>query len=351
MKKRGFIITEVIFSLVLAASVAAVTVLAVDLKTDQFHLDRFNPFKQESSETVSGSEYRVQDEESQGAKESSKEEKPAESSPAEVSKETPVENSKESSKEASKDESKSESSENTESSDESSSESSTESDAIKLRAQPEELSEQPEELVKAMGAYGFDVDSQLNGNKLIMVDTVSSGSLTRAIVYCFEKSDSGIWWNIIGDGQPISGEAYIGENGSGFEPERDSRVTPGGIYYAGPGFYIGDKPETTYELFKITEDTYWVTDPESSYYNQRVEGTDNKDWTKADHMITSDKSYKLGLTTSYNSFEPDSSLACEIFICCGNTPTEGSIAMPEDAVKAILKWLDEGSTVNIFVNI
>ena len=274
MKKRGFIITEVIFSLVLAASVAAVTVLAVDLKTDQFHLDRFNPFKQESSETVSGSEYRVQDEESQGAKESSKEEKPAESSVAEVSKETPVENSKESSKEASKDESKSESSENT---------------------------EQPEELVKAMGAYGFDVDSQLNGNKLIMVDTVSSGSLTRAIVYCFEKSDSGIWWNIIGDGQPISGEAYIGENGSGFEPERDSRVTPGGIYYAGPGFYIGDKPDTTYELFKITEDTYWVTDPESSYYNQRVEGTDNKDWTKADHMITSDKSYKLGLTTSYNS--------------------------------------------------
>ena len=49
MKKSSFIITETIFSLVLAASVAAVAVLAVDLNTDQFQLDRFNPFSQESS--------------------------------------------------------------------------------------------------------------------------------------------------------------------------------------------------------------------------------------------------------------------------------------------------------------
>ena len=51
MKKPGFIITETIFSLVLAASVAAVAVLAVDLKTDRFHIDRFNPFSQSDSST------------------------------------------------------------------------------------------------------------------------------------------------------------------------------------------------------------------------------------------------------------------------------------------------------------
>ena len=46
MKKPAFIITETICSVILAASVAAVAVLAVDLNTDQFHLDRFNPFTQ-----------------------------------------------------------------------------------------------------------------------------------------------------------------------------------------------------------------------------------------------------------------------------------------------------------------
>lgn len=333
MKKRGFIITETIFSLVLAASITAVAVLAVDLNTDQFQLDRFNPFRQESSAVEDGKDNGKQS--SAGESESKPEQKENSNS----------ESLKESSEETSNEESEKEASGNEESSSEG------EAKDLKLRTQPETLDSQPEELTAQMAAYGFDIDTQLLGDRLIMLDTVNSGAKDKAIMYCFQKSENGIWWNIVGDGQPITNEAYIGENGSGFMPERDSKVTPGGILYAGAGFYINDKPDTTYDMFHITEDTYWVTDPDSKYYNQRVEGTENKDWTKADHMITSEKPYKYGLVVNYNTFDPDSSLASAIFIHCGNAPTEGSVAVPENVMKTILEWCDDKSTVNIFINI
>ncbi|MBQ9460764.1 MAG: hypothetical protein IJU51_02440 [Clostridia bacterium] len=346
MKKRGFIITETIFSLVLAASVTAVAVLAVDLNTNQFQLDRFNPFRQESS-VVEDDEI-VPDKKNE--QQSTEEKSVSKTEQNESSKE---EEPKESSAEPSEEESDKEKSGADESSAESSKESSSDSkeNEIKLRAEPEKLESQPKELADQMAAYSFDIDTQLLGDRLIMLDTVNSGSKDKAILYCFQKSENGMWWNIIGDGQPVTTEAYIGENGSGFMPERDSKVTPGGIFYAGTGFYISDKPDTTYDMFQITENTYWVTDPDSQYYNQKVEGTENKDWTKADHMITSEKPYKYGLVVNYNTFEPDSSLASAIFIHCGNAPTEGSIAVPENVMKTILEWCNDKSTVNIFVNI
>ena len=346
MKKSSFIITETIFSLVLAASVAAVAVLAVDLNTDQFQLDRFNPFSQESS---------AADEEEITPPKNNEQNNNEENSESKAQQKNDADNAskEESPKEVSNDESDAEKSGSEESSEESRKESSSEenADQIRLRDKPENTDSQPKELVEQMAAYSFDIDTQLLGDRLIMLDTVNSGSKDKAVMYCFQKDENGYWWNIIGDGEPITDEAYIGENGSGFMPERDSKVTPGGIFYAGAGFYISDKPDTTYDMFQITEDTYWVTDPDSQYYNQRVEGTENKDWTKADHMITSEKSYKYGLTTNYNTFSPDSSLASAIFIHCGSTPTEGSIAVPENVMKTILEWCDDKSTIDIFVNI
>ncbi len=339
MKKRGFIITETIFSLILAASVAAVAVLAVDLKTDQFHLDRFNPFDQGRSDTA--------------AENNDKSDAHKENSSASADKKTSDAASKESTADASKDSTAKENSENKKKPEQSSKAESSDSEAqtLKFRKQPENLSEQPKELADAMAAYDFDIDTQLDGNKLIMIDTVNSGSLSKAIVYCFEKSESGYWWNIADDGKPVTNEAYIGENGSGFDPAIDSKITPGGIFSAGAGFYIKEKPDTSYEMFQITENTYWVTDPDSTFYNQKVESTENKDWSKADHMITSEKSYKYGLTTSFNTYSPDSALASAIFLHCGNAPTEGSIAMPEEVMKAILEWLDKNSNVTLFITI
>ena len=354
MKKPGFIITETIFSLILAASVAAVGVLAYDLNTDRFHLDRFNPFVQEEQKAVEESgkksgEIKGENEniENSGTKENNKENK-ENSAASETSDKSAWEESGEGSavKEDSgnkADESSGEESKTEESSDG--------GETLKLVSEPEDLSGQPEDLMESLGRYGYDLVSLMNGNKLIMVDTTSTGSRTRAIVYCYEKSDSGYWWSIAGEGKPVTDEAYIGENGSDFDPSADSKITPGGIYTVGKGFYIDEKPDTTYDMFRITDKTYWVTDPGSKSYNKLVEGTENKDWSKAEHMITSEKSYKYGLVTNYNVFDTDETRASAIFVCCGNSPTEGSIALPDDVMKTILEWLDDNSIVMIFVTV
>lgn len=320
MKKPGFILTEVIFSLVLAASVASVGLLVYDLNTDQLHIDRFNPFTQQSAATEETSKTEV----------SAKKQEPSAASQASVSADDK------------KTESKAESQPAAESSD---------TAVIKLVSEPKELSEQPQDLVDALGVYGYTLEGFVAGDHLIMVDTTSSENRTKAKLYCYQQNDDGYWWNIAGDKQPLCTEVYIGENGSDFEPAYDSKITPGGLFSAGQGFYLNDKPDTTYPLFPITEDTYWVTDPESRFYNQHIEGTEDKDWSQADHMVTSEKSYQYGLVVNYNTEEPDTAQAAAVFIRCGNTPTEGSVAVPEDIMKLLLEWLDEDSSVTIFINV
>lgn len=53
-------------------------------------------------------------------------------------------------------------------------------------------------------------------------------------------------------------------------------------------------PNTGLTTFKITNDTYRVDDPNSAYYNKRVDGTQNKDWNSAEYMIDHPTEYEYG---------------------------------------------------------
>ncbi len=325
MKKPGLIITEILCSLLLAASGTAVGFLVYDLNTNNFHFDRLNPFVQQN----------------ENSEEAAEEKSSGESS------------DKEQSSAASSDEKKESDSE---SKAENPSEVSAGSDTVQTLPfvkQPEKIEEQPAELTAALAPYSdYTPADAIFGDHMILVDTNSTGELNKAKIYCYQRdAGSEYWWNVMGEGKPICEEAYIGENGSNFDPSPDAAVTPGGVFPAGKGFYISDKPNTSYPLFQITEDTYWVTDPSSEFYNQRVEGTDKKDWTEADHMITSEKSYQYGLVVNYNTSDTNPDRTSAIFFRCGNTPTKGSIAVPENVMKTILEWLDKDSNIMIFITV
>ena len=73
------------------------------------------------------------------------------------------------------------------------------------------------------------------------------------------------------------------------------------MYQVGDGFYIDNVPQTGLNLFQVTENTYWVDDSESIYYNQRVEGMENKDWNSAEHMIDYYPAYKYGFVIEFNT--------------------------------------------------
>ena len=329
MKKPAFIITEIFLSLVLVASAGAAVVLTADIRSGGTILPQqyfTAPGKESANQTsTEKTSSKAPESSAESAAEAAKDSKP-ESSVSEKSK--PEESSKD---EGSKTEE--------------SKPSATKTLSLQLE-EPSDLSEQPKELTKLVNNYGYDYET-LGFDKLIVVD--KSGEST-AKIYCYQKSSKGYWWDIAGSGKALTDKGFIGSEGVDFDVKPGSKQTPLGFYPITEGFYIESKPDTTFPMFKITEDTYWVTDTKSKFYNQHVEGTDDKDWSSADHMISSPDSYSCGLIVDFNTDNPaDTSLAGGIFVHVGNAPTEGCIAMPETELRAIAEWLDGNSSCYIFI--
>ena len=314
MKKPLFVITEIFLSAVFVAAAAATAAVAVDIKTDMFHIDKLDPLH--IGQLMPDDKKNEKDEKIK----------------KELSEIMVVEN-----KQASETQE--------------SFQKIAEKQINAFLTEPEGLESQPKELEEFMLAYEYSFENDLTGDKLILVEADNFSNTSKAKLYCYEKSEKGYWWNIAGEGKTVTDEVYIAQNGSAYEVTADSKKTPAGMWLLGEGFYIGEKPETSYPLFEITENTYWVTDTESSFFNQKVEGTDEKDWTKAEHMSAAAKSYKYGLVIDYNTYSTDPEKPSAIFMHCGNTPTEGCIAVPENVMKAVLEWLDDDCSPFIWITV
>ncbi len=337
MKKTVFIITQTILTIILVASIGTAALVTMDIRTGGKILPQEWFSTQEKAENKADkSEASAVENISEGSKVEQVSENKQQESSEEISKQ-------ESSKEES---SKAEESSEGESS---KSEESSKSDGSGLNLileEPKDLKSNPKELTKFINDYGYDYDA-LGFNRLVVVDV---GKDSTAKVYCYQKSSKNYWWNIVGDGKSITDKGYIGEKGADFDIKPDSKKSPLGFYALDEAFYIGEKPDSTYKMFEITNDTYWVDDTNSAFYNQKAEGTDNKDWSSAKHMIDEKNKYKYGIVIDFNTSSPDKKLANSIFMQCGNAATDGSIAVPENVMKAIIEWLDSDSNSYIFVS-
>ena len=314
MKKPLFVRTEVFLSVVFAAAAVATAAVAVDIKTDMLKIDKLDPLKISSLLTHDKTD-------------SEKQKNKKELSEIILAESKQVSDTKENLQKM------------------------AEIKAKEFLKEPENIDRQPQDLEEFMTAYEYDFEENLTGNKLILVEADNFSNTSKAKLYCYEKAKNGYWWNVVGEGETVTDEVYIGENGSSYEATADSKKTPAGMWPLGEGFYIGEKPVTSYPMFEITENTYWVTDTQSQFFNQKVEGIEEKDWNKAEHMIAAEKSYKYGLVINYNTYEPDIERPSALFMHCGNTPTEGCIAVPESVMKSILEWLDDDSMPVIWITV
>lgn len=202
----------------------------------------------------------------------------------------------------------------------------------------EEL-EQPPEFVRIMEKSGCDINS-VECNQLVIVE--SSGS--SAAVHLYEKDSSGLWC----DAQ-LTVYGWVGSNGVDEKSQEGDYKTPSGLYSIGDAFYIYDQPQTGLSSFQVTDQTYWVDDPNSVYYNQRVEGTDNKDWNSAEHMISYTQSYKYGFVVNFNMDPIVPGKGSAIFFHCGSGPTAGCVAVPESSVLSYLERLDKNKNPYILM--
>ncbi|MDR3277625.1 MAG: hypothetical protein LBT12_02535 [Oscillospiraceae bacterium] len=174
--------------------------------------------------------------------------------------------------------------------------------------------------------------------QLVVVESVG-GAVTARF---FEMDGGGRWV----EDETLRASGWAGANGVAVKTREGDEITPVGQYAVGDAFYTSDKPDTGLNTFKITENTYWIDDPNSQYYNMRIEGTDGKDWDSAERMMSYAENYKYGFVIGFNT-ERTPGAGSAIFFHVGSRDTTGCVAVSESDCLKYLKALDAAKNPRI----
>lgn len=146
--------------------------------------------------------------------------------------------------------------------------------------------------------------------------------------------------------------ARLGRGGMGKLREGDDK-TPLGIYRIGDAYGIKENPGCVLPYHKIEEDMYWC-EKKGIFYNRIVRNTKQEE-TRTDragrigeHLIEYVPEYHYFLDIGYNSEQAEGK-GSAIFLHCfgaGDT-TKGCIAVAEEDMITILRWIQEGTKIRI----
>ena len=198
----------------------------------------------------------------------------------------------------------------------------------------------PEELAAMSAAAGTDA-ATFEFSQLV---TVKSDGDT-ALISCYEKNADGSWAQAAIEPE----QGFVGRMGVSTEANENASYTPFGVYPLGTAFGIKENPGTKLDWFDVTESSYWVDDPESAYYNQHVEGAENADWNSAEHLIDVSPNYNYAALIGYNTDPVEKGAGSAFFLHVGSSPTAGCVAVSENKMVEILKWLDKSKLPHIMI--
>ena len=200
----------------------------------------------------------------------------------------------------------------------------------------------PEKLAAMLAKGGFTAEDLKRRECTQLMTVESSGNTCRLRFYVFEDNQ----WK---HNDALSCTGFVGRSGvTEYKREGDMK-TPAGLYGVGEAFYIYDAPSTGLDMFKITQDTYWVDDPDSHYYNQRVEGTENKDWDSAEHMINYNPAYVYGFVINYNTEQVYNLGSAIFFHISTGGGTAGCVSTDKSYVLQYLALLDKTCNPHILI--
>ncbi|MEJ5283902.1 MAG: L,D-transpeptidase family protein [Brevinematales bacterium] len=155
-------------------------------------------------------------------------------------------------------------------------------------------------------------------------------------VFLMEKNNGE--WHLI-----TNFPATIGKNGfAEIDTKREGDgKTPSGIFGIGFTFGYAEKATTKMPYRQATTNDFWVDDVSSPLYNQWVRG--KPDAKSMEKMRRSDHLYKWGVVIEYNTSPIIAGKGSAIFFHVWRkpySPTTGCIALSEENILYILKWLD-----------
>ena len=141
----------------------------------------------------------------------------------------------------------------------------------------------------------------------------------------------------------------VGRNGVSEKSREGDLCTPQGLYPL--GFAFGTEPVEGLHLeYRVVNaDCYWVDDPASAYYNQWVE-SDTVQWDSAEHLIDYPQAYHYAVVIGYNMAPVVPYAGSAIFLHCQTgDATAGCVAIPEEEMLYVLRWLDSDQHPMIWI--
>lgn len=191
-------------------------------------------------------------------------------------------------------------------------------------------------------AHGAEPDlerlqGQLAGAQQVVVVTPRGGIHASAAGYEYRPAERR-WARMLGPFDAVLG-------GKGFAPpgakREGDRKTPSGVFPFGDAFGYAPSANTRLHYRQSGSEDFWVDDVDSPNYNKWVHGDPNaKSFEK---MRRSDNLYSAGVIVEYNTDPVINGAGSAIFMHVwrsGDKPTAGCVAMSEQDVLALLRWLD-----------
>jgi L,D-peptidoglycan transpeptidase YkuD (ErfK/YbiS/YcfS/YnhG family) len=177
-------------------------------------------------------------------------------------------------------------------------------------------------------------ESQISKSKQILIVSNEQQQSNKATLVAFEKS--GKHWKV--KFGPM--DAWVGRNGfanSGLKVEGDGK-SPSGVFALGRLFGYEAKVNTKMPFTQTTQEDKWIDDPESPDYNRHVRGpTTAKSF---ENLLLSSDAYKYCMVIEYNTNPVVKGKGSAIFFHLGEGATAGCVAIKEDKMKPILKWMN-----------
>lgn len=167
--------------------------------------------------------------------------------------------------------------------------------------------------------------------------TVVSFDDTRAELILWEKNSNNLWV------QKDRMLARLGLNGmkDAKDVYEGDKCTPTGIYSLTRAFGHEENPGTKLNYMVLNGTQYWVDDPNSKYYNTLQFGEANGRWNSAENLSEVGRAYNYVVVINYNMDPVVPGKSSAIFLHVDNGfPTSGCVAVKQDKMVEILKWLN-----------
>ncbi|MFE5814704.1 L,D-transpeptidase family protein [Streptomyces sp. NPDC056479] len=170
--------------------------------------------------------------------------------------------------------------------------------------------------------------------------TVKAGG-SYATVTAWAKGSSG--WKA----QFSTSAARVGSNGvtDGATRQQSTYTTPTGTYTITEGFgHVADGTAMPYHV--VTNDDWWVQDPESRFYNS-MHGEAGADFPLSEsgdrgseHLINYPTQYAKALVINFNRWPATPGRGAGIFLHVnGNGATAGCVSVPRATMDRIMSWM------------